>query len=97
MHELKAVLAAAAELHSRGVQPVLATVVDVKGSVYRRPRAHMLIGEGLPRVGSVSGGCLEQDVAERASQLFLGGRPQLLTYDTRSGDDIVRGDRKSVV
>jgi len=39
MHELKAVLAAAADLHARGALPVLATVVDVKGSVYRRPGA----------------------------------------------------------
>ena len=91
MHELKAVLAAAADLHARGALPVLATVVDVKGSVYRRPGAHMLIAQGISPVGSISGGCLERDVAERASELLQGGPPQLLTYDSLSGEDVVWG------
>jgi xanthine dehydrogenase accessory factor len=91
MHELIAVLAGAAELHLRRAPAALATVVETRGSVYRRPGAHMLIGEGSPLAGSVSGGCLEQDVAERAQEVIAGGSPCVLTYDTLSGEDIVWG------
>ena len=73
MKELKALLAQA-ELAEGPLW--LATVVETQGSVYRRPGARMLISEGLPLHGLVSGGCLEGDLAERS----LSG-PQLVTYD----------------
>lgn len=73
MKELKALLAQA-ELAKGPLW--LATVVETQGSVYRRPGARMLIAEGLPLHGLVSGGCLEGDLAERS----LSG-PQLVTYD----------------
>lgn len=91
MHELTAVLAGVAELALRGQPAVLATVVEVQGSVYRRPGAHLLIGEGAPVAGSVSGGCLERDVAERAQEVLEGGAACVLTYDTSAGEDIVWG------
>jgi xanthine dehydrogenase accessory factor len=45
---------------------VLATVVHVRGSAYRRPGARMLLLENGARIGTISGGCLEADVARRA-------------------------------
>ncbi len=48
----------------------LATVVDVRGSSYRLPGAKMLILEKGETFGTVSGGCLEADVLERAKKSF---------------------------
>ena len=91
MSELRAILAAARRL-GRAHRPfVLATVVSTEGSTYRKPGARMLIPpEGEP-VGLVSGGCLETDLAERASEVLAAGRPRTLVYDMRSPDDIVWG------
>jgi xanthine/CO dehydrogenase XdhC/CoxF family maturation factor len=44
---------------------ILATVVDVEGSGYRRPGARMLIDRNGYGIGTVSGGCLEADVLDR--------------------------------
>ncbi|MBX3171521.1 MAG: XdhC family protein [Candidatus Eremiobacteraeota bacterium] len=80
MKELKALLARAGEAD------FVATVVETSGSVYRRPGARMLISQGRPLHGLVSGGCLESDLAERA----LSG-PQLITYDNASGAEELWG------
>ncbi len=69
--------------------PVLATVVDVKGSSFRLPGAKMLIlGDGTT-VGTVSGGCLEADVLERAGDVRKEGKPALFVYDTTNEEDSV--------
>ena len=45
---------------------MLATLVSVEGSSYRKPGARLLwLPEGV-RAGSISGGCLEEDLLERA-------------------------------
>jgi xanthine/CO dehydrogenase XdhC/CoxF family maturation factor len=70
---------------------MLATVVKVAGSAYRRPGARMLFpGDGEP-VGMVSGGCLESDLAERAQAVLESGEARTVVYDMRSPDDIVWG------
>lgn len=68
---------------------VLATVVQVRGSAYRRPGARMLIQADGTRIGSVSGGCLEGDLSRKAWWLTESGRPVLRTYDTMSDEDAV--------
>jgi len=50
----------------RGEAGVLVTLVDVEGSSYRRPGAHLLIGADSECVGMVSGGCLEAEVVRKA-------------------------------
>ncbi len=45
---------------------VLATVVAVEGPSYRKPGARMLLAQDGRRAGTVSGGCLEAEVARRA-------------------------------
>ena len=67
-----------------GQRGVLATVVRVAGSAYRRPGARMFLVEGGSPVGLVSGGCLEEDLAERAAGVLDGGRPHTVVYDMRS-------------
>lgn len=80
MKELKALLSRVEQAD------YLATVVETSGSVYRRPGARMLIAQGSPLHGLISGGCLEADLAERA----LAG-PQLVTYDNASGAEELWG------
>ncbi|MFN7924515.1 MAG: XdhC family protein [Bryobacteraceae bacterium] len=66
---------------------VLATVVHVEGSAYRRPGARMLISPGGAHIGTISGGCLEGDVARKAAWWTAGGAPALRVYDTMSDED----------
>lgn len=61
---------------------ILATVVDVRGSSYRLPGAKMLIDKNFNTIGTVSGGCLEADVLERARRVLETGAAEVFTYDT---------------
>lgn len=74
---------------SAPTKTVLATVVDVQGSSYRLPGARMLIGENGEMLGTVSGGCLEADVLERASRVLRTGVTEVFTYDTTAQEDSV--------
>ena len=80
-------------LNSAGAptQSVLATLVTVEGSSYRRPGARLLLSDDGTRIGSVSGGCLEEDILERARTVAATGAPQLALYDTTSENDLVWG------
>ena len=76
---------------SDGARAILATVIDVVGSGYRRPGARMLIDENGYSVGTVSGGCLEADVLERAKKVLATGKPTVITYDTTKDENSVFG------
>ncbi|MCY1043588.1 XdhC family protein [Corallococcus sp. bb12-1] len=65
---------------------VLATVVAVSGSSYRRPGARMLMGEDGWLAGGVSGGCLEGDLVRKAF-FWTSGGPRVLRYDTTGDTD----------
>ena len=41
--------------------------------------------------GTISGGCLESDVRERAKQVIADGKPQLVKYETTADEDILWG------
>lgn len=74
-----------------GEKAILATVVDVVGSGYRRPGARMLIDQNGYGIGTVSGGCLEADVLERAKKVLQTGEPTVITYDTSKDENSVFG------
>jgi xanthine dehydrogenase accessory factor len=76
---------------SPGQRAALATLVRIEGSSYRRPGARMLLIAGRERVGSISGGCLEEDVSERATLVVATGVAQLAVYDTANENDLVWG------
>lgn len=76
---------------SSGDKAILATVVDVIGSGYRRPGARMLIDENGYSIGTVSGGCLEADVLERAKKVLQTNEPIVITYDTTQDENSVFG------
>ncbi len=70
---------------------ILATVIDVVGSGYRRPGARMWIDKNGYGIGTVSGGCLEADVLERAKKVLQTGEPTVITYDTTKDENSVFG------
>jgi xanthine dehydrogenase accessory factor len=67
----------------RGEPFALATLVAARGSSYRRPGAGMLIDAAGRTVGSLSGGCLEEEVAQRAQEVIVTGEARLTSFDTR--------------
>lgn len=72
------------EFERRRAEPfALATLVQTRGSSYRRPGARMLISADGKTVGSLSGGCLEDEVVERAREVLRTGAPALMAFDTR--------------
>ena len=72
-----------------GESAVLATVIDVRGSGYRLPGARMLMLADGETFGTVSGGCLEADVLERAKKVLETGRSEVFTYDTTADENSV--------
>ncbi len=66
-------------------EQLLATVVRVDGSSYRRPGARMLVAGDRWLAGCVSGGCLEGDVMLRGVHRCKDG-PVVVTYDSTSED-----------
>jgi xanthine dehydrogenase accessory factor len=85
MTDLEPILALWRELEAAGADYVLATVVAVEGSSYRRPGALMLLAHDGRRSGTVSGGCLEADVAKRAWWLTENG-PTVERFSTIEED-----------
>ena len=85
MTDLEHILPLWNELEISGADYVLATVVDVEGSSYRRPGARMLLAQDGRRAGTVSGGCLEAEVAKRARWLSSNG-PVVERYSTLEDD-----------
>ena len=90
MKELQDILDAYHDLALSGAPAALATVVKTEGSAYRRPGARMLVRGDGTRVGSISGGCLEADVAERAKLAMETGASRYVRYDARgSNGDLI--------
>lgn len=84
--DLPAILAAHARLRAAGEESLLVTLVHTQGSTYRRPGARMLVLPGCQTIGTISGGCLEPQVARDA---FAATRmqPRVLLAVENSADD----------
>ena len=82
-HEFKQIVQKYQTEQQHGVKCVLATVVFLEGSSYRRPGVRMLITENKEMIGAVSGGCVEKEVLKQAASVFLTGTPKVMTYDGR--------------
>lgn len=85
MTDLEQILPLWRELEASGVEYVLATVVKVEGSSYRKPGARMLLAADGRRAGTVSGGCLEAEVAKKAFWHTEDG-PVVRDYSTYDDD-----------
>ena len=94
MKEREQILALWHQLRAQGAGGVLITVVKTLGSSYRRPGARLLITQSGQRAGSISGGCLEDDVIKKAWWLSEKG-PAIRRYDTTPDGDIGSIDESS--
>lgn len=87
MREQKHILREADRLRDEGTGAVVATIVEIEGSSYRLEGARMLIRPDGQYVGTISGGCLEGEVAERAMRVLATGAPDLVTLEQQEGED----------
>ena len=90
MKELRTILDEAARLRDAARPFALATVAKINGSAYRQPGTRMLVTEDGNRYGTISGGCLEAEVAQRALQVLEDGTPVVEGFDL-SDDDLILG------
>ena len=64
----------------RGERIAIATVVATRRSAPRPVGAKFAVSEKGEMCGSVSGGCVESDVAVQAREVIASGEPRLLSY-----------------
>ncbi len=65
-HEFRNIVEAYQTAKQQGLKTVLATVVALDGSSYRKPGVRMLILENKTMIGAVSGGCVEKDILRQS-------------------------------
>jgi xanthine/CO dehydrogenase XdhC/CoxF family maturation factor len=69
--------------HKKGLKTVMATLVALEGSSYRKPGVRMLLAEDGTMTGALSGGCVEKEILKQAESVFLTNQPKMMTYDGR--------------
>jgi xanthine dehydrogenase accessory factor len=77
---MKEILSELQRWDGEGEEIALATLVRVRGSAPRRPGARLALTRSGRMLGSVSGGCVENDVIETARRVLETGRPELASY-----------------
>src|SRR5438876_11549012 len=60
----------------------LATLVQTKGSTYRKAGARLLVDSEGSTLGVLSGGCLEEEIGRHGRNVIAGAAPVLLSFDT---------------
>lgn len=90
MREIEQILDLWANTERAGESGVFATVVKTSGSSYRLPGARLLLTRTGRRAGSVSGGCLEDDLVKKAWWMTESG-PVICRYDTTPEGEIASG------
>ncbi|WP_174733455.1 XdhC family protein [Mesobacillus harenae] len=70
---------------------VLATIIKVDGSAYRKEGTSMLLRENGEKTGLLSGGCLENDLSCQVSEVIQQNVAKTIKYDMQSEDDSLWG------
>jgi xanthine dehydrogenase accessory factor len=71
---------------AKGERAALATVIDTRRSAPRPLGSRLAVSESGLLFGSVSGGCVESDVAVQARDVIAGGEPRVLPYGIADDD-----------
>ncbi|WP_456279269.1 XdhC family protein [Bacillus sp. AK128] len=72
-------------------EDVLATIIDVQGSAYRKEGTSMLFKKDGTKTGLISAGCLEEDLSYRTEEIVKNGVPQTFTYNLQAEGDQLWG------
>lgn len=83
IHEFKAIINAYSQWAPQQ-KAVLATIVKVKGSAYRKEGTRMLVFENGNTIGAISGGCVEKEVVMQSASIFKNKENfKIVEYDGR--------------
>lgn len=87
MSDILAITQTLRRLRAEQISYLVATVMQVSGSSYRRPGARMLIGADGSVTGGISAGCLEAALIRTAWWRTHDHEAVLVKYDSTSDDD----------
>lgn len=82
----EAVFAAAVGALERGEAAALVTIIATRGSTPQRVGAKMLVWDDGRSVGTIGGGCYENDAAGKAREIIRTRKAQVVVYDL--SDDV---------
>ncbi len=81
--EFKKIILDALEAKKKGLKCLLASLVALDGSSYRKPGVRMLMREDGKLTGALSGGCVEKEILKQSQELFESGLSKIIRYDGR--------------
>lgn len=80
-----------ARLRREGKRAALATIIQIRGSVPSFETAKILVREDGSTVGTVGGGCVENDVWKAARQVMFDEKPRRLLFDLTDSSNLEGG------
>ncbi|WP_046228072.1 XdhC family protein [Paenibacillus dauci] len=90
--DMKDLCAIARRERQQHIRTVLATVVHVEGHAYRKEGVSMILTEDGRHYGTISPGCLEEDLCGRVVSAWNSSTVQIIDYDMRPADDLSWGE-----